>query len=211
MLSISSSSEFLFIPFKQTHTASPPTGINMSRQQKSQPRPCRSREEQVSTSLITLRAVPVSFCTQQSVSKDLTRNRNTWVPGDQGPVLRHRHATECPLTCDGEDINSCEAPWRRRIAVIIQMKDYEKGRAVTPPGGPKEPDARRDVWLLVTVVSRPESAPSAGIASRCVWGLFQPYLQHNTSISLVITQAYELLFIPAAFCKHFPGRSDKRQ
>lgn len=92
-----------------------------------------------------------------------------------------------------EDINSCEAPWRRRLAVIIQMKDYEKGRAVTPPGGPKEPDARRDVWLLVTAVSRQESAPSAGIAPCCVWGLFQPYLQHNSSFNLVITQAYELL------------------
>lgn len=108
------------------------------------------------------------FQSQQSVSKDLTWNTNTWVPGDQSPVLWHRHAPECPLTCDGEDINSCEAPWRRRFAVIIQMKDYEKGRAVTPAGGPKEPDARRDVWLLVTVVSRQESAPSAGIASRCV-------------------------------------------
>lgn len=95
---------------------------------------------------------------------------------------------DCPLTCDSEDSG---APWRSRLAVIIQMRDYEKGRAVTPPGGPRQPNARRDVWLLVTAVSRRESAPSAGIASRSIWGLFQPYLQHNTSISLVITQAYK--------------------
>lgn len=75
--------------------------------------------------------------------------------------------------------------------VSCNYSDYEKGRAVTPPAGPKRADAGGDVWLLVPPVSRPESAPSAGRAPPSIGGLFQSYLQQNTSISLVITQAYK--------------------
>lgn len=49
------------------------------------------------------------------------------VPRRAGP------GPDCPLPGDSEDISRCEAPWTSRLAVIIQMKDEEKGRAVAPP------------------------------------------------------------------------------
>lgn len=142
------------------------------------------------------------------VLKDLTQNANARVPGDLSLVLRHQRGPDCPLTCDSEDINRCEGLWRSRLAVIIQMKDYEKGRAVTPPAGPKQADAGRDVWLLVTLVSRRESAPSAGIASR-------PFEDSFSLISNIILPLASLSHKPTSplglFLQTFSRKEDKSQ
>lgn len=77
--------------------------------------------------------------------KDLTRKC------PQSLLLQYRHGQDFPLTGDSEAVYSTKTLWRSTLAVIIQLVVSRAGLPYfSRLPEPKESEARRSVWLLVT-------------------------------------------------------------
>lgn len=77
--------------------------------------------------------------------KDLTRKRSLRL------LLQCRHGQDFPLTSNSEAVYSTKALWRSTLAVIIQPVVSRAGLPYfSRLPEPKESEARRSVWLLVT-------------------------------------------------------------